>query len=109
MAKKKEPADRGRDESGADLPIGMPYTLYFPRRGGFVAGDIEYAAPLPRIGDTIEYIDAQTISHRYRVTDVVHTFQNSPNASQPEVIRLLRAGIPAVYLARDRRKPPKAG
>jgi hypothetical protein len=111
MAKRKEsqdPADAGAG-TGTDWPVGMPYTLYFPRRGGFAAADIEYAAPLPRVGDTIEYIDAQTISHRYRVTDVVHTFQNSPNASEPEAIRLLRSGIPAVYLARDRRKPPKAG
>ena len=111
MAKKKEPegpAHAGAGD-GTDWPVGMPYTLYFPRRGGFAAADIEYAAPLPRVGDTIEYIDAQAISHRYRVTDVVHTFQNSPVATEPEAIRLLRSGIPAVYLARDRRKPPKTG
>jgi hypothetical protein len=57
------------------------------------------------VGDSIEYIDAQGLSHRYRVVDVVHTFQNSPSAPEPEPIRLLRAGLPAVYLARDRRKP----
>ena len=111
MVRKNEPEDSPMEGAGTgtDWPVGMPYTLYFPRRGGFAAADIEYAAPLPRVGDTIEYIDAQGISHRYRVTDVVHTFQNSPDATEPEAIRLLRSGIPAVYLARDRRKPPKAG
>ena len=43
------------------------------------------------------------------MTDVVHTFQNSPDANEPEAIHLLRSGIPAVYLVRDRRKPPKTG
>lgn len=105
MAKKNEPEVRTQNAVGADWPVDLPYTLYFPRRGGYAAADIEYSAPLPRVGDTIEYIDAQTISHRYRVTDVVHTFQDSPVAHEPESIRLLRSGLPAVYLARDRRKP----
>jgi hypothetical protein len=105
MSKKQTPTATGRDESGAELPVGVPYTLYFPRRGGFAAADIEHAAPLPRVGDTIEYIDAQTISHRYRVIDVVHTFQESSATESAETIRLLRSGLPAVYLARDRRKP----
>ena len=105
MARTKESEVRNQDAVGADWPVDMPYTLYFPRRGGFAAADIEYSAPLPRVGETIEYIDAQAISHRYRVIDVVHTFQDSPAAQGPETIRLLRAGLPAVYLARDRRKP----
>jgi hypothetical protein len=93
------------DPNRTDWPVDLPYTLYFPRRGGFAAADIEYSAPLPRVGDTIEYIDAQTMSHRYRVIDVVHTFQDSPSAQSAETIRLLRTGLPQVYLARDRRKP----
>ncbi|HEY7738478.1 MAG TPA: hypothetical protein VIC63_05565 [Candidatus Limnocylindria bacterium] len=105
MAKQKEPEVRSQDASGADWPVELPYTLYFPRRGGFAAADIEYSAPLPRVGDAIEYIDAQGIAHRYKVIDVVHTFQNSPTSTEPEAIRLLRAGLPQVYLARDRRKP----
>jgi hypothetical protein len=106
MAKKSDQEVRSQDAVGADWPVDMPYTLYFPRRGGFAAADIEYSAPLPRVGDTIEYIDAQTITHRYRVTEVVHTFQDSPASKAPETIRLLRSGLPAVYLARDRRKSP---
>jgi hypothetical protein len=88
MAKKPVDEVVDDDPNRTDGPVAMPYTLYFPR-----------------VGDTIEYIDAQTISHRYRVIDVVHTFQDSPSAQSAETIRLLRSGLPAVYLARDRRKP----
>jgi hypothetical protein len=105
MAKKPVDEVADDDPNRTDGPVAMPYTLYFPRRGGFAAADIEYSTPLPRVGDTIEYIDAQTISHRYRVIDVVHTFQDSPSTQSAETIRLLRSGLPAVYLARDRRKP----
>jgi hypothetical protein len=101
-----KPAEKtDADPNRTDWPVDLPYTLYFPRRGGFAAADIEHSAPLPRVGDTIEYIDAQTISHRYRVIDVVHTFQDSSATQSAETIRLLRSGLPAVYLARDRRKP----
>ena len=88
----------------AGLPTGMPYTLYFPRRGGgFAPADIEYAAPLPRLGDLVEYIDPQGARHWYTVSSVVHTFQDS-QAAKADGIGLLRAGLPAVYLARSRRK-----
>ncbi len=105
MAKKKPEELTEADPNRTDWPGGVPYTIYFPRRGGFAAADIEHSAPLPRVGDTIEYIDHQGASHRYRVIDVVHAFQDSPGASEPETIRLLRGGLPAVYLARDRRRP----
>ena len=85
-----------------DAAGGMPYTLYFPRRGGYAAADIEYPAPLPRTGDTIEFIDVQGRTHRYDVIEVVHTFQ-APS-DHPESVGLLRTGLPAVYLARARRK-----
>jgi hypothetical protein len=105
MTTKRADKATERDPNRTDWPVDLPYTLYFPRRGGFAAADIEHSAPLPRVGDTIEYIDAQTISHRYRVIDVVHTFQDSSATQSAETIRLLRSGLPAVYLARDRRKP----
>jgi hypothetical protein len=84
----------------------MPYTLYFPRRGGFAPADIEYAAPLPRVGDLVEYIDLQGIRHWYTVSTVVHTFQNR-QAAEDDGMALLRAGLPAVYLARSRQKVPR--
>jgi len=100
-------ATRGEQApENADWPIGMPYTLYFPRRGGYAAADIEYAAPLPRVGDRVEYIDPQSVSHWYVVSEVVHTFQNR-QAAEPNGIGLLRAGLPAVYLARSRQKAPR--
>lgn len=106
MAKKTRADVKEQPADSTDWPAGMPYTLYFPRRGGYAAADIEYAAPLPRVGDTVEYIDRQGISHWYEVREVVHTFQNR-QVAEPDGISLLRAGIPAVYLARSRRKAPR--
>jgi len=104
MPRKRQPTASPPAQVGDELPAAMTYTLYFPRGGGYEAADIEYPAPLPQVGDTIEYLDRQLVSHRYVVRDVVHTFQDQPG--QGEEIRLLRAGIPAVYLARTRRRRP---
>ena len=106
MAKKSRVETKEPPADAADWPVGMPYTLYFPRRGGYAAADIEYAAPLPRVGDMVEYIDMQAISHWYVVIEVVHTFQSS-QAAEPDTMSLLRSGLPAVYLARSRRKGPR--
>jgi hypothetical protein len=104
MATRRRATKTEQAQEAADWPTGMPYTLYFPRRGGYAAADIEYAAPLPRVGDTVEYIDPAGTHHLYSVADVVHTLQGSPAAGSGG-IPLLRAGIPAVYLARTRRRP----
>jgi hypothetical protein len=104
MATRRRATKTERAQEAADWPTGIPYTLYFPRRGGYAAADIEYAAPLPRVGDTVEYIDPAGAHHLYTVADVVHTLQSSPAAGSGG-IPLLRAGIPAVYLARTRRRP----
>lgn len=104
MATRRRATKTEQAQDTGDWPVGMPYTLYFPRRGGYAAADIEYAAPLPRVGDTLEYIDPAGAHHLYTVADVVHTLQSSPAAGSGG-IPLLRAGIPAVYLARTRRRP----
>jgi len=104
MAARRRATKTERAQEAADWPTGMPYTLYFPRRGGYAAADIEYSSPLPRVGDTVEYIDPAGAHHFYTVADVVHTLQSSPAAAAGG-IPLLRAGIPAVYLARTRRRP----
>jgi hypothetical protein len=106
MAKKSRVEAKDQSPDAAEWPVGMPYTLYFPRRGGYAAADIEYSAPLPRVGDMVEYIDTQTISHWYVVSEVVHTFQSS-QAVEPDSTSLLRSGLPAVYLAKSRRKGPR--
>lgn len=102
-------------------PHGMPYTVQFPDGDGLFAADLEHAAPLPRVGDLVEYIDERGTARRYRVRDVLHTLQTSaayrPNVAEgdasPQAIArpeaeaqpeppggrgLLRAGLPKVFL-----------
>jgi hypothetical protein len=102
-------------------PSGMPYTVQFPDGDGLFAADLEHPAPLPRVGDLIEYIDEQGSARRYRVRDVLHTLQTSPahhpvvadGETSPHAIArteaeaqperpggsgLLRAGLPKVFL-----------
>jgi hypothetical protein len=104
-------------------PDGMPYTVQFPDGDGSFAADLEHPAPLPRVGDMIEYIDERGTARRYRVREVLHTLQTSPahrpivaegEASPQAIARvegaqpeqpggpggpgLLRAGLPKVFL-----------
>ncbi|HET6746137.1 MAG TPA: hypothetical protein VFH90_09875 [Candidatus Limnocylindria bacterium] len=100
---------------------GMPYTVQFPEGDGSAAADLEHPAPLPRVGDIVEYINELGDSRRYRVREVVHTLQTSaghrPHVSEggasPQAIARvaegdqperpgeggeLRAGLPKVFL-----------
>lgn len=108
--------DRG--ESGR-----MPWTVLIPEeRGGYRSADLEHGAPLPRIGDAVEYIDESGTRHWYRVENVVHTIQSAastrprvrdgggaPNTTprvgeEPEApasTGQVRAGLPRVYLVVD--------
>jgi hypothetical protein len=118
----ERPAHPNRqDTSDEGWPSGMPYTVYFPDGDGFRGADIEYPAPLPRVGDVVDYIDERGAPHRYRVSQVVHTLQTSaaarpsvkegpasPNtlartddgqAEPPGGGGALRAGLPEVFLA----------
>jgi hypothetical protein len=110
-----------QDTAEEAWPDGMPYTVYFPDGDGFRGADLEYPAPLPRVGDTVEYIDERGARHRYQVRQVVHTLQTSaadrpsvkegpasPNslartddgaAEPPGGGGALRAGLPEVFLA----------
>ncbi len=111
------PADGG--EGGA-WPSGMPYTVLFPDGDGYIEADLEHAAPLPRVDDTVEYIDETGSCRRYRVREVIHTIQTSAthrphvddgSASPQSIARvtgeasekpgqggLVRAGLPKVLL-----------
>ena len=40
-----------------DGPRSMPWTVHLPVEGGYRAADLEHPAPLPRIGERLEYID----------------------------------------------------
>lgn len=108
------------DQGDGPWPNGMPYTVQFPGEGGRAA-DLEHPAPLPRVGDMVEYIDETGATHRYRVREVVHTLQTTSahrphvadgTASPQAIARLgegdaperpgeggeLRAGLPKVIL-----------
>jgi len=108
------------DQGDGPWPNGMPYTVQFPGEGGGAA-DLEHPAPLPRVGDLVEYIDETGATHRYRVREVVHTLQTTAahrphvadgSASPQAIARVgegdaaeqpgeggeLRAGLPKVYL-----------
>jgi hypothetical protein len=72
------------DPPGAGTKGGVPFTVYFPVEEGYVAADLAHPAPLPRVGDALEYIDEAGVSHRYRVREVLHTLQAVP-AARPHV------------------------
>ncbi len=65
-------------------PSGMPYTVHFPDGEGSIGADLEYPAPLPSVGDTVEYLDETGAIRRFRVREVVHTLQSSA-AHRPRV------------------------
>lgn len=69
-------------EQGGGPPPGMPWTLYV--RDEDWAADLEHAAPLPRVGDRIEYIGEDGARRAFRVEEVVHTLQASA-AHRPPV------------------------
>jgi hypothetical protein len=101
-------------------PSGMPYTVHFPDGKGSIGADLEHPAPLPRVGDTVEYLDETGATRRFRVREVVHTLQSSAacrprvedeDASPDSIARVdgepperpgesgvLRAGLPKVIL-----------
>lgn len=132
--KHDERAHANRQDAPESWPGGVPYTVYFPDGKDFRGADLDRPAPLPRIGDRVDYIDERATMHRYRVQDVVHTFQTSaatrpsvhegtgsPNAvartddaaaEPPGGAGTLRSGLPEVFLApieadaRAAAKPP---
>lgn len=108
-------------------PKGMPWTVHFPHGDGYVEADLEYASPLPRAGDIVEYIDERAACHRFRVKEVTHTLQSSAagrplvaaaGASPQSIARVdgqdaetpgdggvVRSGLPKVILERIEEDP----
>lgn len=106
-------------EQGGGPPSGMPWTLCVKDEDW--AADLEHAAPLPRVGDRIEYIGEDGARRVFRVEEVVHTVQASA-AHRPRVRdeslgpntlvndapqdeggpRELRAGLPRVVVSVER-------
>ncbi len=101
-------------EQGGGPPALMPWTLVVEDEGW--SADLEHGAPLPRIGDRVEFIADDGQRRSFRVSDVVHTVQRSaserprvreervlPNSTvdspAEEAPRELRAGLPRVYVS----------
>jgi len=62
-------------EAAEEIGASMPYTVFFPVGDDYRPADLEHAAPLPRVGDTVEYIDERGRCSRYTVREVIHTLQ----------------------------------
>jgi hypothetical protein len=103
-------------EQGSGPPGLMPWTLVV--EGEDWSADLEHGAPLPRVGDRVEFIADDGEQRSYRVTDVVHTVQGTandrprvrdertgPNSvvddADGEPPRALRAGLPRVIVAAE--------
>jgi hypothetical protein len=109
-------SELGPDQGGGP-PAGMPWTLFVKDEDW--AADLEHAAPLPRVGDRIEYIAEDGRRRVFRVEEVVHTVQASaahrprvrdeqrgPNTlvnddQRPDGPRELRAGLPRVIVTAE--------
>lgn len=62
-------------EAAEEIGASMPYTVFFPVGDDYRPADLEHAAPLPRVGETVEYIDERGRRSRYTVREVIHTLQ----------------------------------
>lgn len=102
---------------GGGPPCAYPWSLVVDDEGW--SADLEHGAPLPRIGDRIEYIDEDGAQRSFRVTQVIHTLQRA--ASERPAVRkaqatpnaivtdggdglrpsALRAGLPRVFVVAE--------
>ena len=64
-------------EEGGGPPVLMPWTLVI---GDEWEADLEHGAPLPRVGDRIEYITDGGERRSFRVERVIHTVQRSASS-----------------------------
>ncbi len=123
VSEMREPTGRLDRPLELKWPSGMPYTVYFPGdEGQSRAADLEHPAPLPRVGDVVEYFNERGVCERFVVREVVHTLQTSaagrPSVDADEFVPAsiardegqqaeipggggeLRAGLPKVFLER---------
>jgi hypothetical protein len=74
------PTDETREtlgpEEGGGPPLLTPWTLVVDGEGW--SADLEHGAPLPRVGERIEFIADNGEQRRFVVRDVVHTVQSAP-------------------------------
>jgi hypothetical protein len=112
------PEQIGTDDGGP--PLGSAWTLVVDDEDDGWSADMEHAAPLPRVGERVEFIGEDGTRRYYRVTQVEHTLQTAagerprvrdeqtgPNslvtdgAPDDHPPRALRAGLPRVMVVRD--------
>ena len=97
-----EPTGRLDRPMELKFPVGLPYTVYFPGDDGQLRGaDLEHPAPVPRVGEIIEYINERGQCERFVVREVIHTLQTTA-ASRPNVDSEPYA---ATAIARDSGQP----
>lgn len=118
-SKPLDPADEPIDADDGGPPIGSAWTLVMEGDDAWSA-DLEQAAPLPRVGERIEFIREDGRRQYYRVTQVAHTLQTAaserprvrdeqrgPNSlvtdggADDAPPRALRAGLPRVIVVPD--------
>ena len=113
--------DPANEQIGADdggPPFGSAWTFVVEGDDGWSA-DLEHVAPLPRVGERVEFIAEDGTRGLYRVSQVVHTLQSSASErprvreeqSLPNTLvsnggdrgtpRELRAGLPRVIAVPD--------
>ena len=103
----------GPEEGGGPPRSLMPWTLVVEGEDWWA--DLEHGAPVPRVGDHVEYIGEDGDKRLFRVVRVVHTVQGSsterPLVRDEEALpnstvkmppggppRALRAGLPRVIV-----------
>ena len=94
----------GPDEGGGP-PLGTAWTLVIDGNDGWEA-DLEHAAPLPRVGETVEFIAEDGRRLIYRVTAVQHTLQ--PSATERPRVRDERSGPNSIVTEGADDDPPRA-
>jgi hypothetical protein len=100
-----EPAAALTVEEGGGPPIGTAWTLQVDGEDGWSA-DLEHAAPLPRVGERIEFIGEDGRRRDFRVTEVVHTLQTS--ASERPPVSAERGGPKSIVTEGADDDPPRA-
>lgn len=95
MSDEQQRSDLGVEEGGGP-PVGTAWTLEVAGDEDGWSADLEHAAPLPRVGELLELIQANGSRRTFQVRGVVHVLQ--PSASQRPLVREERASPNTIVL-----------
>lgn len=106
-------ADQPPDEPGRSLtadegggpPVGSAWTLVIEGDEAWEA-DLEHAAPVPRVGETVEFIGEGGRRREYRVRAVIHTVQ--PSASERPLVAAERSSPNSILTEGGTDEPPRS-